>query len=470
MSTTQQDRMMSITTPLGEDYLLINKFTANENLSELFKFEVELLHEENEAGDLPTIIDIQDILGQNVTVEVVQRDGTRRLFNGIINQFTQGNRDMEIYDFPAGYARKYDSVSSGGSEDANDLQNVFSDTGKTAKTRMEELDAQYRTFSGISDCSAITAGYRFKLFNHPDKNCNVLYSLTSVTHHIEQSPDYVTEEEVSDAYGNSFVCIEHKTPFRPPQKTPKPIIQGTQTAFVVGLAGEEIFTDKYGRVKVQFHWDREGQIDDNSSCWIRVAQAWAGNRWGMMFIPRIGMKVIVGFMEGDPDQPIIVGGVYNDQAMPPYKLPDEKTKMTIKSDSSKGGQGFNELRFEDKKDHEQIFIHAEKDMDIRVKADCREYIGNDRHLVVKNDRREKIDGDTHLLVAGNQIEKVEGSHHLKVDEEQRIEVAGNHCFRFGSDSDEKFPVKSRVAEGEGQKVTGEVESVLPDAVLPVAAS
>ena len=199
-------------------------------------------------------------------------------------------------------------------------------------------------------------------------------------------------------------------PFRPPRKTPKPIIQGIQTAFVVGPAGEEIFTDKYGRVKVQFHWDREGQVDAKSSCWVRVAQIWAGNKWGTMFIPRIGMEVIVHFLEGDPDQPIITGCVYNPQAMPPYTLPDEKTKSTIKSNSSKGGGGFNEFRFEDKKGSEQIFIHAEKNQDIRVKNDCMETILHDRHLIVENDQLENSQKrQTREVVGGDHNEKVDGS-------------------------------------------------------------
>ncbi len=604
MATTQQERLMRITTPLGEDFLLINKLTANEVLSELFKFEVELLHEEDDAGANPTIVNINEILGQNVSINITQPDGTTRFFNGMINHFTQGhrdvrfsyyyativpdvwvltqisqsrifqqlsvpdilkklfdgyevdwqvtgnykernycvqyretdfafasrlmeeegiyyyfehteeghkmivadtpqshldlpskneipymidvsdeedfissigtwkldyqlqtgkvtlwdfnfqlpqkkldaeqpsivnvggNQDMEMYDFPGGYSRKYDGINKSGGKQQAELNYVETDKDQTAKTRMQELDARYKTFSGLSDCCALTPGYRFKLFNHPNKDFNVLHTITNVTHQVEQSPDYVSDEEVGDAYGNSFSCITQTTPFRPPRLTPKPIIQGSQTAFVVGPQGEEIFTDEYGRVKVQFHWDREGQIDLNSSCWVRVGQAWAGNKWGMMFIPRIGMEVIVDFLEGDPDQPIIRGCVYNAQAMPPYKLPDEKTKMTIKSDSSPGGQGFNEFRFEDKKDSEQIFVHGEKDMDVRIKNDRREWIGNDEHLIVKHNRRESIGDDTHLTVGGDQVEKVGGTHHLKVEGEQRIEITGNHCFRFAADSDE----------------------------------
>ena len=160
-------------------------------------------------------------------------------------------------------------------------------------------------------------------------------------------------------------------PYRPPRVTPKPIVQGPQTAVVVGKAGEEIWTDKYGRVKVQFHWDREGKRNENSSCWIRVSHPWAGKGWGAVAIPRIGQEVIVDFLEGDPDQPIITGRVYNAEQMPPYELPANQTQSGIKSRSSKGGdtENFNEIRFEDKKGSEEVYIHAEKDQNIVVEND-----------------------------------------------------------------------------------------------------
>jgi type VI secretion system secreted protein VgrG len=173
----------------------------------------------------------------------------------------------------------------------------------------------------------------------------------------------------------------------------------------VGKSGEEIWVDKYGRVKVQFHWDREGKWDENSSCWVRVAQNWAGKRWGAIFIPRIGQEVIIDFLEGDPDQPIITGRVYNAEEMPPYTLPDEQTKSTIKTNSSKGGSGFNEIRFEDKKGSEQIFIHGEKDVDIRIKNDEKEWIGNDRHVIVQNDHMEKIANNMSIQIGNNLDEK-----------------------------------------------------------------
>jgi len=191
---------------------------------------------------------------------------------------------------------------------------------------------------------------------------------------------------------------------------------------VVGPSGEEICVDKYGRVKVQFHWDREGQKNENSSCWIRVAQNWAGKRWGNLFIPRLGNEVIVSFLEGDPDQPIITGSVYNAEQAVPYDLTKDKTKSTMKSDSSKGHGGFNELRFEDKKGGEQIFLHAQKDMDCRVKNDAREWIGKDRHLIVKGKQKELIEGDKHLNVKMNHNEKVGQTLSIKAGQKVVIEA------------------------------------------------
>ena len=338
------------------------------------------------------------------------------------------NQKLEIYDSPGGYARKVDGIDRAGGEQASSLQSVFEDKTRKAEIVMQSIDSQYRVISGNSDCSALTSGYRFKFFNHPTADQNGEYVLTSVTHEAEQNPTYTTDDDIEKPYNNSFTCIAYgkgAPPFRPPQKTRKPTIQGSQTAMVVGLSGEEISTDKYGRVKVQFHWDREGQDDLDSSCWVRVAQAWAGNGWGAMFIPRIGMEVIVHFLEGDPDNPIITGCVYNPSTMPPYKLPDHKTKMTIKSNSTTGGGGFNEFRFEDKKGKEQIFLHGQKDQDIRIKNTRRELIGNDRHLIVYRDKREQVKRDKHTIIERDQIELIKRDFHLKIKGKVATETTGS---------------------------------------------
>lgn len=580
MPITQDERLLSINTPLGKDYLLLSRITGTESLSRLFLYDVELLHEETDEGFKPTAIDPASIIGQGVAIGIQQEDGTIREIAGIVNTFSQGSRNsrysfyhativphiwvltqriqsrifqtisvldilrqlfeqfevswqvqgnpnkrnycvqyresdwafanrlmeeegyyyffehkdgkhklvvantpqshldcpskstiefytkltegtknetsihtwtknynlqtgkvtfrdfnfqlptnkheysetsvfpaggndqLELYDYPGGFARKYDGIDRSGGEQASELQKIHEDKSQTVRTKGQSLDAQTKTVHGVGDCASMTAGYAFTLTNHPNSSDNAKYVITSVTHQADQSPTYLSDETLERAYANTFTCIQHGAgcpPFRPPQITPKPKIYGSQTAFVVGPAGEEIFTDKYGRVKVQFHWDREGQTDASSSCWVRVSHGWAGNKWGMIHIPRIGMEVVVHFLEGDPDQPLITGCVYSPSAMPPYILPDEKTKSTMKSDSTKGGGGFNEFRFEDKKGAEQIFIHGEKNQDVRIKNDSLEFVGHDRHLIIANDQFEIVKKDKHLKVTGNQNEKIDGS-------------------------------------------------------------
>jgi type VI secretion system secreted protein VgrG len=239
------------------------------------------------------------------------------------------------------------------------------------------------------------------------------YVLMEVSHTATSNAAGTGSEDVA-TYSNRFFCIPHETPFRPPRTTAKPVVEGIQTAVVVGPSGEEIYTDKYGRVKVQFHWDREGKKDENSSCWIRVSQVWAGAGWGGMFIPRIGQEVIVEFLEGDPDRPIITGRVYNANQTPPYALPAEKTKSTIKSNSSLGGGGFNEFRIEDKKGNEEIFLHGQKDWTIAILNDKNQTVGHDETMMVVNNRTrtvgvnqtETIGANMSITVGKNKIETV----------------------------------------------------------------
>ena len=314
------------------------------------------------------------------------------------------NDKLEIYDYPGEYAQRFDGVQPGGGDRAGDLQKIFQDNKRTVDLRIEEEAATGLLIQGASSCRDFVSGHKFTLQRH--FNADGAYVLTSVGHSARQSGDYRSGSG-DFHYTNSFTCIPSALPFRPQRLTPKPVVQGTQTAIVVGPSGEEIFTDKYGRVKVQFHWDRDGKNNEESSCWVRVGTPWAGKQWGVIHIPRIDQEVIVDFLEGDPDQPIIIGSVYNAREMPPYKLPDEKTKSTVKTRSSKQGSSdnFNEIRFEDKKGSEQIFINAEKDMDTRVENDDRQYVKNDRHIMVKNDHREKIDNDMSIQIGNNLDEK-----------------------------------------------------------------
>jgi type VI secretion system secreted protein VgrG len=325
-----------------------------------------------------------------------------------------GNTAFEIYDYPGEYENK--------------------NQGETqAKLRMEEEELEHTIISGESDCRVFSPGNKFELIGHDRRDQNGAYVLTSVTHHAQQGGLYSGVGSPEEArYQNTFACIPFAIPFRPLRRTPKPMIQGSQTAFVVGPKGEEIFCDKYGRVKVQFHWDRIGKDDDQSSCWVRVSQPWAGKNWGAISIPRIGQEVIVDFLEGDPDRPIITGRVYNAGAMPPYALPDEQTKTTFKTNSSKGGGGFNELRFEDKKGSEQIFLHGEKDLDIRVKNDRFENIDRDRHLTVERDRFEEIKRDIQSKSGRDLVQEVGRDHHLTVGGKQAIDVGGSVSIKAGS--------------------------------------
>ncbi len=175
-------------------------------------------------------------------------------------------------------------------------------------------------------------------------------------------------------------------PFRPDAQDPASLAAGAADGDRRGPAGEEIHTDEHGRIKVQFHWDREGQGDDKSSCWIRVSQAWAGPGWGALYLPRIGQEVVVEFLEGDPDRPLVTGSVYNGHNPPPLDLPGEKTKSTLRSNSSPGGGGFNELRFEDAAGEEEIFLHAQKDFNIVVENDKTQQVGGNETLLVEKDR------------------------------------------------------------------------------------
>ncbi|MBK7353863.1 MAG: type VI secretion system tip protein VgrG [Nitrosomonas sp.] len=321
----------------------------------------------------------------------------------------------ELYEYPGGYEKRDEGE-------------------KYVRMRMEEEEVEHATIYAEGNCRHFNPGFRFELTEHNRRDQNKAYVLTSVTHSASiggNFPDLTGPED--HHYRNRFTCIPASVPFRPNRYTPKPIVRGTQTAIVVGPSGEEIHTDKYGRVKVQFHWDRRSKANEDSSCWIRVASSWAGKNWGMIAIPRIGQEVIVDFLEGDPDRPISIGRVYNAEQMPPYELPAEMTKSTMKSNASKGGGGFNEFRFEDKKGSEQVFLHAERDQDIRVKNDSMEWIGKDRHLIIKADQLEKVEGDKHLTIQGDQNEKVNGvlSQDIAMDLQQKVGM--KHALDAGTE-------------------------------------
>jgi type VI secretion system secreted protein VgrG len=323
--------------------------------------------------------------------------------------------EFEIYDYPGEYTET-------------------SDGNEYTKKRIEELRAQYEVITAGSDSRGICTGSLFQLVKHTRDDQNREYLITSTNYKIDAGEFYSESQGSSEFFCScEFTAIDSGQQFHTPRITPKPSIPGPQTAMVVGPSGDEIYTDEFGQVKVQFHWDRYSEADENSSCWIRIAQVWAGKKWGAMYIPRIGQEVIVEFIEGDPDRPIITGRVYNSPTMPPYDLPAEKTKSTLKSNSSKGGGGFNEIRFEDKKGKEQIFIHGQKDEDVRILNDSKEYIGNNRHLIVKKDQLEEVDGDKHLTVKGDQNEKINGSVSVDAGMDYQHKVGMKHALEAGMD-------------------------------------
>ncbi|MEN3332482.1 MAG: type secretion system secreted protein VgrG [Blastocatellia bacterium] len=330
----------------------------------------------------------------------------------------------EIYDYPG----EYRSLDEG-----ERLVNI----------RMQEEETPLIVITGSGTCRGFASGYRFSLKEHYRGDLNKEYVLTTVQHTAEQGDNYQSSE--ADAlndfeYANNFQCIPYSNPFRPARVTPVPVVHGTQTAKVVGPAGEEIYTDKYGRVKVQFHWDREGKKNEKSSCWIRVSHPWAGGNWGAISIPRIGQEVVVDFLEGDPDQPIIVGRVYNAEQMPPWGLPGGKVVSGIKSNSTKGGGGYNEMSFNDTKGTELITIHGQYDMDTTIEHDERVKVGNDRTesvghnemITIGNDRTESVGGNESISVAKNRTHLVSENENKTVTLMRTHTVGINEAITVGA--------------------------------------
>ena len=326
------------------------------------------------------------------------------------------NDSLELYEYPGGYASRFDGINKSGGEQAASLQHIFTDNTRTVEIRMQAEALSSLLIRGRGAHAGFTAGHTFDLTKHYSDNGK--FVVTSVQHDAEQ-PVAAADAEEEFKYTNGFTCIPSALPFRPPRVTPVPSVRGVQTATVVGPSGEDIFPDKYGRVKVQFHWDREGQDDVNSSCWVRVATFWAGTQWGAVHIPRIGQEVIVDFLEGDVNQPIVVGSVYNADMMPPWTLPDDKTISGVKSRSSPhgGADNFNMLSFEDKKGSELVSVQAEKDLTTLVKNDEARKVLNDRVTEIKHDETQTVtNNETITVEQGNQtIELKQGNQSTTLD-------------------------------------------------------
>ena len=272
-----------------------------------------------------------------------------------------------------------------------------------AKTRLEQLTATQKQGHGASSSCRLIPGYKFTLANHETKSMNTEYLIIELAHGGTQPQSLEEKGDGGFSYDNTFTVIPAETTFRPPFTGEKPTVKGVQTAIVVGPKGEEINTDEYGRVRVQFHWDREGKRDDRSSCWIRVGQAWGGLSRGGQFVPRIGDEVLVDFIDGDPDRPIITGSVYNSDNMPINSLKKSITQSGFKTKTHKGS-GFHELRFDDAKGKEEIYLQSEKDWNILVKNRKGLTVGGDSGAVIGKNRDLSVGGDSFTIMKGKSTE------------------------------------------------------------------
>lgn len=329
----------------------------------------------------------------------------------IDSELAEAVAGSEIYDYPG----EYQALEAG---------------EKLARIRQEEHEAEHGIIRGTSSCKTFSAGHTFELKSHPDQS-HLSYELGRYrllrVHHQAVQP---FEKGAHIQYSNSFECAPADRAYRPPRVTPKPLISGIQTAVVTGPEGEEIYTDPYGRIKVVFHWDRvykpgrhktEGA---NCCCWVRVAQSSAGNGWGSMFLPRIGQEVVVEFLEGDPDQPLVVGSVYNARQMPPYDPVEHKTRSYMKTCSSMDGEGYNELMFEDLAGSEMVYVHAQRNMDFRVRNDSMEAIYGNRYQRIGW-------GDDDEELGGNKVEQIRLNKEINVQQDQNEKIEGTYRLTVG---------------------------------------
>jgi type VI secretion system secreted protein VgrG len=354
--------------------------------------------------------------------------------------------DAEVFDYQGDYI-----VAADGTQQAED--------------RLDEEQTRFHLVQAVSNGHSVEVGRLLKLTKHPRDDQNAEYLVTSTS--VQAS---VRANESGAGGSNSFHCdftaIPSSQQFRPLRKTPKPFVQGPQTAVVVGPAGEEIFTDKYGRVKVLFHWDREARkkdLKEKSSCWVRVSHPWAGKNFGAIHIPRIGQEVIVGFLEGDPDQPIITGRVYNAEQMPPWDLPANATQSGILTRSSKGGAyaNANAIRFEDKKGSEQLWIHAEKNQDIEVENDETHWVGHDRTKTVdhdetvhvKHDRTETVDNNETITIGVDRTESVGSNEKIDIGANRTETVGSNESITIGVNRTESVGADETITIGSNRSVT-----------------
>lgn len=356
-----------------------------------------------------------------------------------------------VYEYPGRYLQK-------------------SPGGKLADVRLEELQARHSTVEAEATARGVAAGATFSLADHPVDAWNAEHLVVAARHELTAA-GYESGGEESERYAVRFECMPTTETFRPARRAPKPRIAGPQTARVVGKEGEEIDVDEHGRVLLSFHW-----LPGTASRRVRVAQGWTGAKFGAVSLPRIGDEVVVAFEGGDPDRPLVTGSVYNAEAEHPYPLPANKTVTTFKTSSSKGGGGFNELRFEDKKGEENVFLHAERDMDLRAGSVVREWVGHDRHahvvndlfLMTDNERHETVGADSFLTVAGalhehvtrDRMTKVDGTDHLEAGTDLLAKIGSGLGLKVGMDADVKVGMNTGIDSGMNVHLKGGMSVVI----------
>lgn len=353
-----------------------------------------------------------------------------------------GSNSHEQYDYAgsaAAYLKKPDSDTNIG-----DLATFF------AEMRRDSCDAGTSAVEGASNGIAMQTGYTFTLQDHSQGGMNQKYLLLRIQHRAQQTPSYRTKEEDPHPYTNAFTAIPFSVVYRPPIRTRKPVVNGMHTAKVVADSGEESHMDKYGRACVQFFWDRERKANTVDNTWVRVAQHWAGKGWGTYFWPREGDEVLVDFIEGDPDQPIVVGSLYNGVNMPKYDPAGQYTLSGVLTRSSKDGgeTNANELRFEDKTGSEQIFMNAEKDYDLHVENDWHTQVDKEQHVTVKTNRFDEVDGDAHFLTKGKHLEEIDGEAHLNIKGKNVVKIGGDREHDVTGNLKESFGQNSNIKVGQ----------------------
>jgi type VI secretion system secreted protein VgrG len=386
-------------TPIdGESNLIFHSVTGEEpEFEHIFKFRY--------AQEVrPGAVELRDFDFRKPKLDLTARKAADR------------DTDLQIYDYPGEYVQPSEGIT-------------------LSEVRLQELQASRKAGDGKSNCRRLIPGYKFTMEQHQRSNFNCQYLLTRVMHvgsqiqALKEAAGAVAANE----YKADFNCIPATLQYRPARVTQRPVVHGSQTAIVTGPKGEEIYPDEHSRVKVQFHWDREGKRDEKSSCWIRVSQTWAGPNWGAIVIPRIGQEVIVQFLEGDPDRPIITGTVYNGDNRPPFALPGGKSQAGFKSNSTLGGGGYNEIILDDTKGKELIRVHGQYDQDTTIEHDLREHVLNNRSRDVTKNENITIGVHQDYSIGSNQTGSVGSDKVIKVGANQNETIGSNMAIKVGAD-------------------------------------